>query len=181
MALSLPDFVLDSLTELILQHLGVVEGDHPIPGAVEHGDAIPADLVCQLCDLSRTLVVPPGRNGLQHEPLSGEAFLVGPLVQLPGGEPVAIRGVIQARVFRLLGVRQREELVREQTVGDLVELNVNVARNEHVDALSEVLDKRDRAYQTGRRGYQAERRDVRGDEEAEFLCDHAAHADAYYV
>ncbi len=181
MALPFPHLILNALTELLLQHLRMIKRDHAIIRAMQHGDPLSSNLLSDLRYLLGTLVMPACRDRLQYESFPREAFSVKTLVEFTRGETVADRRIVQPRVGGLFCVWLLEEFVGEEPVRDLVELHVDVARDEHVDPLAEVLDKGDGADESRRGRHEAEGCDVLRDEERDFLGDHAAHADTYDV
>lgn len=181
MALAFPHLIMNALAELLLQHPRMIKRNHPIIRAMQHGDPLSSNLLSDLRYLLGTLVMPPCRDRLQYESFPREAFFVETLVQLTRGETVADRWIIQPGVGGLFGIRLLEKFVGEEPVRDLVELHVDVSRDEHVDPLAEVLDKGHGADESRRRRHEAEGCDVLRDEERDFLGDHAAHADTYDV
>jgi len=181
MALPLPHLKLNALTELLLQQLRMMKRNHPIIRTMQHGDPLSSNLLRDLRYLFGTLMMPSRRNCLQYESLSRETFFVVALVQLARGETVAVCRIIQPGVGGLFDVWLLEEFVGEESVGDLVKLHVDVARDEHVDPLPEVLDKGHGADESRSRRHETEGCDVLRNKERNFLGDHAAHTDPYDV
>lgn len=71
-----------------------------------------------------------------------------------------------------------EKGLGEETDFSLRELGIDLLGEEEIDALAQVLDEADGVFQAGGGADEGERGDAGGDLESEFLCDHAAHADA---
>lgn len=117
--------------------------------------------------------MPPRRDSLENKPLPGKPLLIHPFPQLLSGEPIAIRGEPSTILVRAV-----QEFRGEEPVFDLGELGVDLLGEEEVDALAEVLDEADGVFEAGGGADEGEAADAGGDQEGEFLRDHAAHADA---
>lgn len=159
MALPIPNPIRGTLTHLLANDFKMLESNHAIDGPMHDRNPVGADLVLDVQQLRLGLDVPPGRDGLQHEAFAGEALGVSAFFQLVGGKPVPVGRVVERWVRRrVLGVWQGKELVREEPLADLVQLRVDVPRHEHVDALSQVLDKGYRPHHPRERRYEYEAR-----------------------
>lgn len=165
----------NSLPQLPPQHLRMMKADHPIRRPMHHANPPPPHLIPQLPQLLLALMMPARRHRLQNEPFPREPDFIHAFPQLLGGEAVAVGREPAIRVWCV------EEFAGEEACLDLGELGVDLLRDEQVDALAEVLDEADGVFEAGGRADEGETADAVGDQEAEFLRDHAAHADAYEV
>ncbi len=114
-------------SQILHKRFAVRKRYHSVPGSVKDHDPLPADPVCQLLELLRTLVMPARSECLQQESAAGKGVAVEPLAQLAGGEAVAVGGKRLDHVLEAVGLCQ--PLVGEDVVLGVGELYVERARD----------------------------------------------------
>ena len=182
--------------KLAKQHLSVNKLYHVIASAVEDQDTFTAYRVAKLFELSGALVMETCSVKLTKEACPGEDTRRGALVDLSGGEAIAI---CWERLYGVLSlVRSRKPFGGIAVSLDVSDLHINRLGNHEVDPVAHILQKRFCAGDARGRGDEIEAADALRDEHAlwlsklsvvaayvqfwahetyELLCDHATHRD----
>lgn len=162
-----------------LQHLNQLtpmrDRNHIICRAMQHEDSFPPNIIPDLLQLRCRFMMPPCRDGLQHEAFLREALGVEPLVDLLGSEALVIglehpvlalcreHDTWSTRLWHGRSVFANEPGIGEHHARSVGDGAVDGFGNEHVDACTQVLVVRGGVLNGGSCGEEVEGADAFGD------------------
>jgi len=85
--------------QLPYQNLRMRRSDHLINISMHHLDSLPPNLVTQLLQLFRALVMPARSDRLQDKAFACEALRILPFLEFLSGEAIAVRGKVALGVW----------------------------------------------------------------------------------